>query len=455
MIYYTETKVGRKSIYKKVVTDEAGKVLSEREVEIPLYKIDKDGRTYFLLYDNDMNVLSLPSSYLNFNMTDASLNTRKGSANALRILYVFLSLSNYDVRHLEQEQLNELVRFLQGLNSNPDTFKTETTRSNDTVNGYLSVYRSFFRKKSIRSSALFDAKITRQEVTYGNDFSGAVERIQYTNNLRTTDPNAHTVPKYISPSEFEQLYKLAIAKKDARAMIIMRLMYCYGLRLGEVLGLTMEDLHETHRDNALVPTLILRNRLSDKDYQYAKNLGHVDKPETYRSKEYAKAKAVIVIDYPLYEMIFDYISDVHPVEMEKHKKNYDAGVADIVSWRDAPEYNHYIFLSDVGTPLSGQTWGNYLKPYFIEAGIDLDLGYRENNLSHRFRHGFAMLHAHYRKEPVSALQLQLMMRHKSLSSTMKYYNPTQEEEFKIKEEFAAELETLIPSLKEGVELFEQ
>ena len=285
MIYYTETKVGRKSIYKKIVTDEAGKVLSEREVEIPLYKIDKDGRTYFLLYDDDMNVLSLPSSYLNFNMTDASLNTRKGSANALRILYVFLSLSNYDVRHLEQEQLNELVRFLQGLNSNPEVFKTETTRSNDTVNGYLSVYRSFFRKKRIRSSALFDAKITRQEVTYDNDFSGAVERIQYTNNLRTTDPNAHTVLKYISPSEFEQLYKLAIAKKDTKAMIIMRLMYCYGLRLGEVLGLTTEDLHETHRDNVLVPTLILRNRLSDKDYQYAKNLGHVDKPETYRSKE--------------------------------------------------------------------------------------------------------------------------------------------------------------------------
>ena len=154
-------------------------------------------------------------------------------------------------------------------------------------------------------------------------------------------------------------------------------------------------------------------------------------------------------------MIFDYISDVHSVVMEKHPDRYEKGVADIVSWRDAPEYNHYIFLSDAGTVLSGQTWGNYLKKYFVEAGIDLDLGYRENNLSHRFRHGFAMLHAHYRKEPVNALQLKLMMRHKSLSSTMKYFNPTQEEEFKIKEEFVNELETLIPSLKEGVELFEQ
>ena len=454
MIYYTETKIGRKSIYKKVIADDSGNVLSEREVEIPLYRIDRNGQPFYLLYDDEMKVLSEPSSYLNFELS-GSLNTKNRCANALRLLYVFLSLANYDVRHLGQEQLNELIRFLQGLNSNPEAFRTETTRSNDTVNGYLSVYRSFFRKKHIRSEALFDAKITREEMTFDDDFKGAVERIRYTNNLRTSDPNAHTVPKYISPDEFERLYRLAIAKKDIRAMIIMRLMYCYGLRLGEVLGLTIEDLHETHRDNQLVPTIILRNRISDKDYQYAKNLGHVEKPETYRSKEYTKSKAVVVIDYSLYEMIFDYISDVHSVVMEKHPDRYEKGVADIVSLRDAPEYNHYIFLSDAGTVLSGQTWGNYLKKYFVEAGIDLDLGYRENNLSHRFRHGFAMLHAHYRKEPVHALQLKLMMRHKSLSSTMKYFNPTQEEEFKIKEEFVNELETLIPSLKEGVELFEQ
>ena len=161
MIYYTETKIGRKSIYKKVIADDTGNVLSEREVEIPLYRIDRNGQPFYLLYDDEMNVLSEPSSYLNFELR-GSLNTKNRCANALRLLYVFLSLANYDVRHLGQEQLNELIRFLQGLNSNPEAFRTETTRSNDTVNGYLSVYRSFFRKKHIRSEALFDAKITRE-----------------------------------------------------------------------------------------------------------------------------------------------------------------------------------------------------------------------------------------------------------------------------------------------------
>ena len=138
VIYYTETKIGRKSIYKKVIADDSGNVLSEREVEIPLYRIDRNGQPFYLLYDDEMNVLSEPSSYLNFELS-GSLNTKNRCANALRLLYVFLSLANYDVRHIGQEQLNELIRFLQGLNSNPEAFRTETTRSNDTVNGYLSV----------------------------------------------------------------------------------------------------------------------------------------------------------------------------------------------------------------------------------------------------------------------------------------------------------------------------
>ena len=452
MIYYAEEKNGRKSIYKKVVTDESGKMISERRVEIPLYKIEKDGQDWFLLYDDDMNVLSLPSSYLNFDMSDCSLNTRRANANALRMLYVFLSLSNYDITALGQGQLNELIRFLQGLNSNPETFKTETLRSNDTVNDFLAVYRTFFRKKNIKSSALFDAKIKREEFTFGNDAAGVTERLTYRANLRTADPNAHTVPKYISPDEFETLNRLAVAKKDKRAMCIMRLMYCYGLRLGEVLGLTTEDIHETHRNNVLVPTIILRNRMSDKDFQYCKNLGHVDKPEMYHSREYTKSKHVIVIDYPLYELICDYINEAHTEAMSKHKEAYEKGAADIVSYRDRPEYNHYIFLSDIGTVLSGQTWGNYLKKYFSDAGIAIDYDLRENNLSHRFRHGFAMLHSHFRKDPVDALVLKDMMRHKTISSTMRYYNPTQEEEFKIKEEFIEDLYEMIPSLKVGVKL---
>lgn len=149
MIFYSEEKRGRKSIYKKVITDENGREVSSREVEIPLFPVEKDGKTWFLLYDDEMNIISDPTLYLNFNMANKSVKTRRASAAALRLLYVFLSLSNCDVHNIGQEQLNDLIRFLQGLNSNPEQYKTETIRSNQTVNNYLGVYREFFRTKSI------------------------------------------------------------------------------------------------------------------------------------------------------------------------------------------------------------------------------------------------------------------------------------------------------------------
>ena len=94
---------------------------------------------------------------------------------------------------------------------------------------------------------------------------------------------------------------------------------------------------------------------------------------------------------------------------------------------------------------------NNIDPeYFTEAGIPIDSDIRENNLSHRFRHGFAMFHARYSERSVDALVLQKMMRHKSISSTMVYYNPTPEDELKIKTEFQEELYNMIPELRSSM-----
>lgn len=66
MIFFQEVKNGRKSIYIKVIADEHSKVLSTRSVEIPLYKIEKDGKQWFLLYDDNMKFFEKPTLYLNF-----------------------------------------------------------------------------------------------------------------------------------------------------------------------------------------------------------------------------------------------------------------------------------------------------------------------------------------------------------------------------------------------------
>lgn len=83
-------------------------------------------------------------------------------------------------------------------------------------------------------------------------------------NLKTRQYEDRSIPKYITPDQFARLYKLALKKKDLCAVVIMRLGYGYGLRLGEILGLTLEDITEVSIDKKITPVLYIRNRLSDK-----------------------------------------------------------------------------------------------------------------------------------------------------------------------------------------------
>lgn len=80
------------------------------------------------------------------------------------------------------------------------------------------------------------------------------------------------------------------------------------------------------------------------------------------------------------------------------------------------------------------------------------LGFITIYVSIKVEHGFAMFHARFSKHPADTLSLQKMMRHKSISSTMVYYNPTPEDEYKIKMEFQKELYDMIPELKEGLNI---
>lgn len=449
MIVYSEEKIGHQSIFIKTILNNDGVKVRRRVVNIPLYQVKKDNFTYFILYDDDMNVISDVYEYLNFTLKENPITSRSKAAFSLRLLYCFLSLYKYDVKKIDSKILNELLFFLRGININPIEYGIKTQRSSNTINGYLSIYRNYFINSKIKCKPLFKSHTVTSTSNIGNDFTSVVERLRYDNNLKTSKVNIKFVPKYISPEDFKKLYKIAITNNDKTAKIIMHLMYGYGLRLGEVLGLTIEDVQEVYAHNKLIPVLFLRNRMSDRKFQFAKNLPHVIDKKQYASNDYKIAKTQIIITYDFYEELLEYIEEIHTKAMKKYEDNYNYGVADIVSTKDIPETNHYIFLNRYGKVLSDQTWNNSLKKYFNTANIPLDLDVRENNLSHRFRHGFAMFHARFSNHIVDILSLQKLMRHKNISSTMIYFNPTPDDEFKTKTEFQTELYTLIPELKEG------
>lgn len=448
MITYSSYKSGSQTIYQKHIIRDDGSEAYSRSARFPFIHVEKDGFEYIMPYNDDMIPIREAFDYLNYDMAERPITSRTQAATAIRILYCYLSLANIDIHNIDADTLRGLIRFIRGVGTVQEQFKMDTVRSAGTVNIYLATYRTFFSSRGIVCEPLFQRSVTQG--TMSTDDAGLpIKTEHYTmkSNLRTKQYEDRAIPKYISPDQFAKLYKLALKKKDLCALVIMRLGYGYGLRLGEILGLTLEDVTEVSIDNQITPVLFIRNRLSDKDFQFGKNLMHPTDIRQYKSKDYTNARHRIIISDDMYELILNYIETEHSKIMQERPTNYSQTIADIVSRHCELEENHYVFLNRYGRVLSDQTWGNILKKYFKEADIPIDRNTKEGNLSHRFRHGFAMFHAHFSEHPWTALKLQHAMRHRSIRSTLIYYNLTEEDERREKEAMQKELYDTIPELK--------
>lgn len=448
MHVFNETVLTGQSTFERHVLDENGNSLSSNSSTIPLHSIVVDRKSIYLLYDDDMNVISTAYVYLNHDKMGSAPNSRKQAAYALRFLYCFLCASDLALEDVDDSTLIELRQFLLGTGIASYGYGLKTRRRAATVNIYFAVYRDYFCSLGIKCEALYRSR-TIYELADGTNYSGVrIERKHYVNNAPSSHRYDAQIPKYISPEDFRLLYRLALDAGDELSLILMRLMYEYGFRLGELLGLTLEDILEIEVSGSYKPVFILRNRLSDKRHQHAKGCRFSLLNETdYSTKDYRDSWATVVITYEAYEQVVAYIEQAHAVAKARYPENYAKGVADLVSDRGELTENHYVFLNRYGRTLDEQTWGRMLKSYFEKTGLALDWDTRRNNLSHRFRHGFAMFHAHFSPEPLGILELQKMMRHKSLSSTMVYYNPTLEDQFKMKTLFQQNIYEAIPELE--------
>ena len=449
MVIYGEQKNGKKTSFVSYEVTAFGEVLSSKVVTCPLYHLVIEGFTYFILYDDNMVPIHEAYDYLNNGLKTKPINTRHMVANALRLLYCFLLLHGKTIDAIDNKTLCELVLFIKGKSGNhlPDTELTE--RKNNTVNGYLSFYRNYFKYLEIKCDPLFNSHTVRVFSEYETNVVASVAD-KYDANLKDNSNKKREVPAYISPKKFCDLLSKTRLKNDKQTEILITLMYWHGLRLGEALGLTIEDVEEVEDEEGnLVPVLWIRNRFSDKDFQFAKGLPPVISRKEYKTPSYRSAKQKIVISYDLYEVLIDFINEVREEIETKNPIKTDRAIADKVNSKSLIVDNYYVFVNKHGRVLSDQVWNDRLRKYFEECNIPVDTGSREHNLSHRFRHGFAMLHARYRKTPLNALALQRLMRHKSPKSTEIYYKPTTSDERKDIEEYQNELYDILESAKEG------
>lgn len=428
------------------------KSISIDEIYFRSFVKEKDGFTYLMLYDLNMSPISEAFGFLNFNKISQSVNSRIKSLQALKLLYCYQFIVNKELEDFTVADLNGLKYFLKGFSPKGQSISFEliSSRNNETINSYLSIYRQFLtylgkenkviNKKAPKTTFL---SLPDSDVDYKVDKYYINEKVP---------KKIIEVPRYTSVEEFQNIITLIRKNYSIREEILVRLMFQCGLRIGECLGITADDLVMEKIDDIFVPILYIRNRVSDKPYQHAKTCMKVINRKQYNSKEY-KIKGYgyqyVIVPEDLFDSINEYIEEAHLAAREKkHNDYYKFTIADRVR-KDEPyeDDNYYVFINSLGRPLSSTSWNNIIRSIFIACNIPIDTEVREHNLNHRLRHGFAMFNIQYLG--CKELELKERMRHNSLQSIAYYFRPTTSDAIKIKTDFTKSLYEIIPELKRG------
>ncbi len=436
-------------IFFEVEINEGNNKVTFNEICYKSLVIDEDNFSYVIMYNKLMEPISSVFDFLNFYKSNHSINSRLKGLQALKLLFCYQDIVNKDLESFSSYDLNGLKYFLKGYSSKGEVINLElkSLRSNETINSYLSVYRGYLSFLGKENKALNKLSATNASINVSDDLND-LKITKYASNEKVAKKVVE-VPKYISVEDFKKIIQHVREKYTLREEIIIRFMFECGLRIGEVLGMTADDLIVEKIGENYVPILYIRNRLSDNKDQQAKTCMKVIDKKQYKSKEYNTKDfgyQIVVVPEDLYKITNDYIEEAHLKARENKSDNYYKYTkADRVRKDESFEdINYYIFINTQGTPLSVISWNVILRNIFVACGISIDKKTRENNLNHRFRHGFAMFNVQYLN--CKAIELQARLRHKTLHSVSCYFKPTIEDAIKIKTDFTESLADVIPEI---------
>jgi integrase len=419
------------------------RIRGNRIYEIMVVGMAKEYNDYIYMMVIGTNGKVYPETYkyLNEELKNEGFSKRELTLRALKFLYSYIEIFNTELRYIDSDDKNKIITFLKGGQGTGQyiSYDFKTLRKNETVNNYLGVYRRFYRYLGINDSIFEELGVTKKIIDSGSAFNSKVTKLEvqsYQMNLQVIETKV--VPKYIRYSEYLNIIKLIEEKFSLRELVIVKLQYEYGLRIGEVLGLTLEDiLGEDITMQQGKCRLIIRNRFTDKPWQHAKGCMEVTSRDQYNSDDYNEyGFQTVTISPTTFNLIQEYIGETtSPFSMSnKAYQNYlEKNKADKVSKIDI-DRNSYVFISKNYTPITGGGWNDILKEIFQDVGLKIDKGKKTDNLNHRFRHGYAMFKVLH--EGFDELKLAHVMRHSDTRSVKKYFNPTEDDliDFAIKQD---------------------
>lgn len=445
MIVITEEQFQRRTVYYRKEIDGSGRVVKSERFDC-VTRIDRvDGKEIIFIGDKYGIIRPAPYEYVNKTRRGKSINTRLQMALAIQQFYTFCDIYGYNPKNIKTFGADKFKRFLQGIDIKPEKGSKVSIRTVGTVKSYKGMIRKYLESCHYSTEGFEPGgTIITHEPTAGGGLQPVV-RNTGDPDLRSGRLDKLTAPKHFDPQQAKAIASSMKEKGDIQMLCIFRLGYGYGLRRGEILGLTRNDIVQTvdKETGEMLHKIYLRNRLSDRMDQNAKTLRHPFEAGHYDATDFKKSYFEIDINESMYDLIMQVFNDSRDIE-----KLGDTTYRKIREVSRADDYNNqenfYLFVTK-GTKgwdrLSGQTLNNRLKKYFDEAGLDL------GNVSHAMRHSFAMFHAHYSKNKLDAEALRRLMRHSSPSSTAVYFNMPRKALRELRERYSLELSELIPEFK--------
>lgn len=407
-----------------------------RTVSTTCYRTTLNGVDTFVFRDYEKRIMMPPSCFVTLELSGESRNTRSQTVSAMKALMNFCAIMGTPFEAFDISLARACVQFIRGTLSEGVVyrFETHTMRGEETVGAYLKHIRRYARWLNVDNSPFLQPKHT--VVLNGMGMSFPQDE---THRLKADVVKKTEAPRYISVPDYKKILSVIDEKWSIEERIIIRLMFEHGLRIGEVLGLTLEDLDQSsYRDGTPKYSVLLRNRASDNDDQHAKTLMNAGSRKVYGLPDY-RTQGVgtksIYISEDLYEQIIDYVESIPFGSLPRVAKSE----ADSVS---GMEENRYIFLNTLGAPLSQNLWNKRLRRIMTDAGAHVDVGRRRTNLNHRFRHGYAMYIIYEARQngvPLDEFQIKTLMRHRSIESTEAYQRPTEHDIWMPSEEISEKL----------------
>lgn len=419
MMKVIERKISNESYY--VVENWVnGRMKSSRTVRLTTYKGLYNNNYVYIIYDDHHQIIEPAWNFINFDKGMVGTATKEQMIASIRLLYYFLAIFNLDIKKLTKREAIQFLDFLYGYNIHSSSIELNliTTREQSTANRVIYQSIEYLAAEGFKKSSISLKSISKGSSSCTFNF------IANNNVIMSCD--------YITESQFRQIINLIDEEKSMtdsnklKYKLIFMLMYGYGLRIGEVLGITLEDIYDdTNKQGRRVGRIILRNRVNEDRHRKAKTCFTPRSKKNYDrynySRDYYKTMVnsgfqIVTIAFEVYELIEQYIAKAHVNFASSN--TYKKSIADCIDKATDFE-NHYLFLNDkIGSPLSYDRINYLTRSWMINVGVKANPTLRRENWCHKCRHGFVIRKLYVEQmRPEDVIQL---TRHKNVLSLQPY-----------------------------------